>query len=86
MYDGYLKQQTRQADRAKKLDEMKIPSHFEYQTLKGISYESLEKLGRIKPTTVGQASRIPGVRPSDIALLIGFLKASKSLAGKRNDA
>jgi len=76
MYDGYLKQQARQAEQARKLDRMKIPADFSFDALKGLSYESREKLGRIRPTTVGQAGRIPGVRPSDIALLIGYLKGA----------
>jgi len=73
-YDGYLQLQTRAASQTKKLDGMKIATDFDYKSLRGLSYETLEKLSRIKPTTVGQASRVPGVRPSDIALLIGHLK------------
>jgi tRNA uridine 5-carboxymethylaminomethyl modification enzyme len=73
-YDGYLQQQARNAEKQRRLETVKIPLDFEYKSLKGLSYESLEKLTRIKPTTVGQASRIPGVRPTDIALLIGHLK------------
>jgi tRNA uridine 5-carboxymethylaminomethyl modification enzyme len=80
IYDGYLLQQTRLVEKARKLDDMKIPPSFEFASMKGISYESREKLTRVRPTTVGQATRIPGVRPSDIALLIGHLK------GKRNAA
>ncbi|MBC8066602.1 MAG: tRNA uridine-5-carboxymethylaminomethyl(34) synthesis enzyme MnmG [Chlorobia bacterium] len=74
IYDGYLKQQDRQIVQARKLESIRIPTDFDYQTLTGLSYESLEKLGRIRPTTMGQASRVPGVRPSDIALLIGHLR------------
>jgi tRNA uridine 5-carboxymethylaminomethyl modification enzyme len=75
MYDGYLKQQARQTESTRKLDGMHIPPTFDFTSLKGLSFESREKMGRVKPTTVGQASRIPGVRPSDIALLIGHLRA-----------
>jgi tRNA uridine 5-carboxymethylaminomethyl modification enzyme len=56
------------------LEEMPVPSAFDFAELRGLSYESVEKLARVKPTTIGQASRIPGVRPSDIALLIGHLR------------
>ena len=77
-YDGYLQQQTRNAEGQRKLDAVRIPSEFDYQKMKGLSYESLEKLSRIRPGTVGQASRIPGVRPTDIALLIGYLRASRT--------
>ena len=59
---------------AKRLDDLAIPDTFVYQGLPGVSYESQEKLERVRPSTVGQASRIPGVRPSDVALLIGHLR------------
>lgn len=74
-YDGYIQQQARNAERQRRLDEMRIPAEFPYNELKGLSYETTEKLSRLKPGTIGQASRVPGVRPSDIALLIGHLKA-----------
>lgn len=74
IYDGYLKRQTKLADQARRLDSLRIPSTFEFDTAPGISHESREKFGRVRPTTVGQASRIPGVRPVDIALLIGHLR------------
>lgn len=77
MYDGYIQRQQRLADSARKLDSMKIPPDWEWATMKGLSYESREKLGRVRPTTVGQASRVPGVRPSDIALLIGHLRGGR---------
>lgn len=74
VYDGYLQRQEVEARRASELEEMAIPALFSYESLRGLSYESVEKLGRVRPTTVGQASRVPGVRPSDIALLIGHLR------------
>lgn len=74
-YDGYIQIQQRQADRQRKMDEMKIPAVFEYTSLKGLSYETIDKLSRVRPATIGQASRVPGVRPSDVALLIGHLRA-----------
>jgi tRNA uridine 5-carboxymethylaminomethyl modification enzyme len=74
IYDGYLQQQERLVKKSQKLDELKIPASFSLDSIKGLSYESREKLGRVRPTTIGQASRIPGVRPSDIALLIGHLR------------
>ena len=74
MYAGYIVQQQRLVDNALKLDELKIPPTWDYEAMAGLSYESKEKLGRIRPTTIGQATRIPGVRPTDIALLIGYLK------------
>lgn len=77
MYDGYIQQQQRLVVQARKLDEFRIPIDWDWQAMKGLSYESREKLGRVRPTTVGQASRVPGVRPADIALLIGHLKAGR---------
>lgn len=74
VYHGYLKRQDEEIEQSKRLEELPIPDTLDYKTVKSLSYESLEKLSRIKPTTVGQASRIPGVRPADIALLIGFLR------------
>jgi tRNA uridine 5-carboxymethylaminomethyl modification enzyme len=74
VYDGYLQRQEVEAKRAQQLEEMPVPSAFDFAELRGLSYESVEKLARVKPTTIGQASRIPGVRPSDIALLIGHLR------------
>lgn len=76
-YDGYIEVQQRNVEMNQKLEAMRIPDDFEWESLKGLSYESLEKLGRLKPRTVGQAGRIPGVRPSDVALLIGHLKAQR---------
>ncbi|HMS55054.1 MAG TPA: tRNA uridine-5-carboxymethylaminomethyl(34) synthesis enzyme MnmG [Fimbriimonadaceae bacterium] len=73
-YEGYVQIQERNAEKLRKLDAIRIPEGFDYEQTRGLSYESVEKLGRIRPTTVGQASRVPGVRPSDIALLIGWLK------------
>ena len=78
IYDGYLQRQQIEADRAKELEEMAIPQAFDFAALRGLSYESIEKLTRVRPTTVGQASRVPGVRPADIALLIGHLRQRKS--------
>jgi tRNA uridine 5-carboxymethylaminomethyl modification enzyme len=74
IYSGYVVQQERLAANTAKLDDMKIPSSWDYSQITSLSYESHEKLGRIRPATIGQASRIPGVRPTDIALLIGYLR------------
>jgi tRNA uridine 5-carboxymethylaminomethyl modification enzyme len=76
-YEGYIALQERAADQMRRLDAMRIPQAFDFCGMAGLSHESKEKLGRIRPETVGQASRIPGVRPADIALLIGHLRSSK---------
>jgi tRNA uridine 5-carboxymethylaminomethyl modification enzyme len=74
MYAGYIVQQERLVSNATKLDDLKIPADWDYQAMAGLSFESKEKLSRIRPSTIGQASRIPGVRPTDIALVVGYLK------------
>jgi tRNA uridine 5-carboxymethylaminomethyl modification enzyme len=79
MYDGYIQRQQRLVLQARKLDDFRIPVSWDWENMKGLSYESREKLGRIRPTTVGQASRVPGVRPADIALLIGHLRARRQV-------
>ncbi|HLK16601.1 MAG TPA: tRNA uridine-5-carboxymethylaminomethyl(34) synthesis enzyme MnmG [Fimbriimonadaceae bacterium] len=76
-YSGYLLRQESVVSSAVQLEAIKIPTGFDFAALHGLSYESREKLGRIKPTSVGQASRVPGVRPSDIALLMGHLKRTR---------
>lgn len=73
-YQGYIEIQQRQAERQRKLDTMPIPANYDFEAMKGLSFESKEKLTRLAPRSIGQASRIPGVRPSDIALLIGHLR------------
>lgn len=73
-YEGYLGMQEREVARQKKLETLAIPARFDYKALTGLSYETIEKLSRIQPSTIGQASRVPGVRPSDIALMIGHLR------------
>jgi tRNA uridine 5-carboxymethylaminomethyl modification enzyme len=78
-YDGYIQRQERLANQARKLDQMRIPNGFDFGSL-SLSFESREKLTRIQPSTVGQASRVPGVRPSDIALIIGYLKARAAVS------
>jgi tRNA uridine 5-carboxymethylaminomethyl modification enzyme len=77
LYDGYIRRQERLIEQHRRLDEMRIPPGIRPGELPGISFESREKFARVQPTTVGQASRIPGVRPSDIALLIGHIRACR---------
>lgn len=77
-YDGYIEVQLRHIEQQAKLESMAIPADFDWQSLRGLSFETIEKCSRLQPRTVGQAGRIPGVRPSDIALVIGHLKARES--------
>jgi tRNA uridine 5-carboxymethylaminomethyl modification enzyme len=73
-YGGYVERQLVEISKQKRHEEIRIPETFEYQTVKGLSTEVQEKLIRIKPITVGQASRIPGVTPAAISLLVVYLK------------
>lgn len=73
-YSGYIERQSRMVEQSNRLENLRIPDGFDFKGLVGLSYESMEKLGRVMPQTVGQASRVPGVRPADIAFLIGHLR------------
>ena len=69
-YEGYIVKQKRDAENHRKLEELKIPEDIDYLNMNGIRLEAREKLNHVKPLTVGQASRISGVNPSDISMLI----------------
>jgi tRNA uridine 5-carboxymethylaminomethyl modification enzyme len=73
-YEGYIRRQTKEIEKAKRLENMRIPGDFSYDSLTGFKREALEKLKRVKPISVGQASRISGVSPGDIAVLMVYLK------------
>jgi len=72
-YEGYISRQEKQVKRFKRMEKVKIPASFDYDRVDGISSESREKLKRIRPLSLGQASRISGVRTSDIAVLMVLL-------------
>jgi len=69
-YDGYIRRQQQQISRFEKLEEKKIPLDFNYDRVPGFSHEVLEKLKRVRPASIGQASRISGVTPAAISLLL----------------
>ncbi len=73
-YSGYVKRQETQINQVKKLENTIIPENFDYSVLKGLRLEAREKLDKIRPMNVAQASRIPGVSPSDISYLLMELK------------
>jgi len=72
-YAGYIEREQMMADKINKFENLKIPEHFDYQKLNSLSTEAREKLSKIKPSSIGQASRIPGVSPSDIHILLVYL-------------
>jgi len=69
-YAGYIRRQTAEIKRHRDTETLAIPSEFEYWPLQGLTYEAKDKLDRIRPATLGQASRIPGVSPADISVLL----------------
>ena len=73
-YEGYLKQQTEEIEKFKKNENMIIPKEFDYKQYHGLRLEAVEKLEQIKPLNIGQASRISGVSPADIAVLSVLVK------------
>ncbi len=76
-YEGYIQRQVRQVEKFKKFEKKLIPSSFDYNLVSGFSREVLEKLNRVRPETVGQASRISGVTPAAISLLLVAIDKSK---------
>jgi len=68
-YAGYIERERRQIEKAATLDHVQIPSDLDYWQIKALRHETQEKLSRIRPETIGQASRVPGVGPADIAIL-----------------
>ncbi len=73
-YDGYIQRQMELVDKMEKLENVLIPLNFNYTNLKAISTEGREKLSKVKPRSIGQATRISGVTPSDISVLLVYLK------------
>lgn len=72
-YSGYIEKEKQNADKLQKLEKIKIPEDFDYSSLQSLSFEAREKLKKIRPATLSQASRISGVSPSDISVLMVFL-------------
>ena len=73
-YDGYIRRQAVQIEQFKKLEHLRIPSDFEYEFIHGLKTEAREKLATIRPASIGQASRIPGVSPADISILMVWIQ------------
>jgi tRNA uridine 5-carboxymethylaminomethyl modification enzyme len=69
-YAGYIEKEKLNADKLNRLEAVKIPADFDYNALASLSHEAKEKLGKVQPTTISQASRISGIKPSDISVLL----------------
>jgi len=72
-YSGYIDKEKNNADKLQRLEDVKIPEDFDYTNIKSMSFEAREKLNKIKPVTVSQASRISGVSPSDVSVLLVYM-------------
>ena len=72
-YDGYITKEKEMADKLTRLENIPLKLDFDYQKLNSLSFEAREKLSKIRPRTIGQASRISGVSPSDINVLAVFI-------------
>ena len=80
-YDGYIRRQMEQVERVKRLEGTKIPDGFDYQAIPGLSNEVKEKLSKIRPISLGQASRISGITPAAISIIQIYLKKLVGWAG-----
>jgi tRNA uridine 5-carboxymethylaminomethyl modification enzyme len=76
-YEGYLVQQQKQIERMKRAEARRIPEWFDYRRVSGLSREMVEKLSRVRPVTLGQASRIPGVTPAAINIIHVYLELGR---------
>ncbi len=74
-YEGYIKRQIKEAERSRKLEQVRIPQSLNFKEVKGLRKEAQEKLGNVKPESIGQASRISGVSPCDISLLYIYIES-----------
>jgi len=80
-YEGYIRRQMAEIKRQRAMETTYIPKDFDYWCLSGLTYEAKDKLSRIRPATIGQASRIPGVSPADISVLLVHLHRARAGEG-----
>lgn len=73
-YSGYVERQAEQVERFQKMEHRNIPAHFDYSAIPQLRVEAKEKLGRIRPVNIGQASRVSGITPADLAVLLFYLE------------
>ncbi len=81
-YEGYIQKQLRQVERYKKLENKKLDEDFDYSAVEGLRIEAVQKLDKIRPVTMGQASRISGVSPADINVLMVYLEKKRRSGNK----
>ena len=73
-YEGYIRRQAEQVEQFNRMEDLRIPADFNYDRIKSISAEAMDKLKKIKPVSIGQAGRIAGVRPSDISAILIYMR------------
>ncbi len=83
-YEGYIRLQAQQVEKFKKLEQKLLPKDINYEEIKGLRIEARQKLNKIKPNSVGQASRISGVSPADISVLLIYLETFQNKKRKEN--
>jgi tRNA uridine 5-carboxymethylaminomethyl modification enzyme len=85
-YEGYLQQQEKQMERMKRAESRHIPDWFDYRKVSGLSREVVEKLTRVRPLTLGQASRIPGITPAAVSLVNCYIEIFQRRAAEQSPA
>ena len=76
-YQGYLERELKNIEKLKNVEHVKIPADFDFKSIKGMRAESIQKLEDIQPQTLGQASRISGINPADISILLVMIEARR---------
>ena len=87
-YEGYIKKQLEQVEQMRRLEGKQLPGDLDYQSIGGLRLEAVEKLMRLRPLNIGQASRISGVSPADVSVLLIWLSqhhASTQKAGEETN-
>ena len=77
-YDGYISRQKQQVEQFQKMEKKRIPEDINYEDVSNLRKEARQKLSQIRPASIGQASRISGVSPADISVLMIYLTAKKN--------
>ena len=77
-YDGYIQRQLRQVEEMRRLESCPLPEEMDYGAITGLRLEARQKLARIRPLNLGQAGRVSGVSPADVAVLMVYLKMNQS--------
>ena len=76
-YEGYIKRELSEVEKQKKLEDKALPAEIDYKSILGLRLEAAEKLDKIRPLNIGQASRISGVSPADVGVLLIYLSGGK---------